>query len=105
MGEFEMKKRNLLIVTIAILFLVGCSSNGRNISKTESGVDVPIVDIKNEDDKTEIARVVFEEYLKLTYENYLNDENERINILKDYKIRDISILENSNCRHKKNRGR
>ncbi len=37
MGEFEMKKRNLLIVTIAILFLVGCSSNGRNISKTESG--------------------------------------------------------------------
>lgn len=91
-----MKKRNLLIVTIAILFLVGCSSNGRNISKTESGVDVPIVEIKNEDDKTEIARVVFEEYLKLTYENYLNDENERINILKDYKIRDISILENSN---------
>ena len=91
-----MKKRNLLIVIIAILFLVGCSSNGRNISKTESGIDVPIVEIKNEDDKTEIARVVFEEYLKLTYENYLNDENERINILKDYKIRDISILENSN---------
>ena len=47
-----MKKRNLLIVIIAILFLVGCSSNGRNISKTESGIDVPIVDIKNEDDKT-----------------------------------------------------
>lgn len=91
-----MKKRNLLIVIIAILFLVGCSSNGRNIIKTESGIDVPIVEIKNEDDKTEIARVVFEEYLKLTYENYLNDENERINILKDYKIRDISILENSN---------
>lgn len=91
-----MKKRNLLIVIIAILFLVGCSSNGRNISKTESGIDVPIVEIKNEDDKTEIARAVFEEYLKLTYENYLNDENERINILKDYKIKDISILENSN---------
>lgn len=91
-----MKKRSLLIIAIVILLLIGCSTNETNISKTASGFDVPIVEVKNEDDKIEIARVVFEEYLKLTYENYLNDENERINILKNYKINDINILENSN---------
>ena len=91
-----MKNRSLLIVAIVIFFLVGCSANEINTTKTESGIDVPIVEVKNEDDKIEIARVVFEEYLKLTYENYLNDRNEKINILKDYKINDITVLEKLN---------
>lgn len=85
-------KRSLLIVIMLVLFLSGCSPNKRNISKTESGFDVPIVEMKNDEDKIEISRVVFEEYLELTYENYLNDENEIVNILRDYKINDINIL-------------
>lgn len=91
-----MKNRSILIIAIAISFLVGCSANEINTTKTESGFDVPIVEVKNKDDKIEIARLVFEEYLKLTYENYLNDRNEKINILKDYKINDIAVLENLN---------
>lgn len=91
-----MKKKSLLIIAVVISFLIGCSVDKINTSKTESGIDVPIVEIKNEDDKVEIARTVFEEYLKSTYENYLNDRNEKINILKDYKINDITILEDLN---------
>ena len=84
-------RKSLLIVIIAICFISGCSINKGNTTKTESGLDVPIVEVKNE-----IARIVFEEYLKLTYENYLNDKNERVNILKEYKIKDINVLENVN---------
>ena len=86
-------RKSLLIVIIAICFISGCSMN---TTKTESGLEVPIVEVKNEEDKIEIARIVFEEYLKLTYENYLNDKNERVNILKEYKIKDINVLENVN---------
>ena len=89
-------RKSLLIVIIAICFISGCSINKGNTTKTESGFDVPIVEVKNEEDKIEIARIVFEEYLKLTYENYLNDKNERVNILKEYKIKDINVLENLN---------
>ena len=89
-------RKSLLIVIIAICFISGCSINKGNTTKTESGLDVPIVEVKNEEDKIEIARIVFEEYLKLTYENYLNDKNERVNILKEYKIKDINVLENVN---------
>ena len=89
-------RKSLLIVIIAICFISGCSINKGNTTKTESGFDVPIVEVKNEEDKIEIARIVFEEYLKLTYENYLNDKNERVNILKEYKIKDINVLENVN---------
>ncbi|MGL5693902.1 MAG: hypothetical protein ACRCXA_07485 [Peptostreptococcaceae bacterium] len=92
-----MVRRSLLIVIIAVCFISGCSINEGNITKTESGFDVPIVEVKNEDDKIEIARVVFEEYLKLTYENYLNDKDEKVDIIKDYKIEDISISENTNA--------
>ena len=46
-----MKNRSLLIVAIVIFFLVGCSANEINTTKTESGIDVPIVEVKNEDDK------------------------------------------------------
>ena len=74
-------RKSLLIVIIAICFISGCSINKGNTTKTESGLDVPIVEVKNEEDKIEIARIVFEEYLKLTYENYLNDKNERINLV------------------------
>ena len=74
-------RKSLLIVIIAICFISGCSINKGNTTKTESGLDVPIVEVKNEEDKIEIARIVFEEYLKLTYENYLNDKNERVNVL------------------------
>lgn len=86
-------RKSLLIVIIAVCFISGCSTNKENITKTESGFDVPIVEVKNEEDKIEIAKTVFEEYLKLTYENYLNDKNERVDILKDYKIEDISLLD------------
>ena len=89
-------RKSLLIVIIAICFISGCSINKGNTTKTESGFDVPIVEVKNEEDKIEIARIVFEEYLKLTYENYLNDKNERVNILKEYIIKDINVLENLN---------
>ena len=89
-------RKSLLIVIIAICFISGCSINKGNTTKTESGLDVPIVEVKNEEDKIEIAKIVFEEYLKLTYENYLNDKNERVNILKEYKIKDINVLENVN---------
>ena len=89
-------RKGLLFVIIAIYFISGCSINKGNTTKTESGLDVPIVEVKNEEDKIEIARIVFEEYLKLTYENYLNDKNERVNILKEYKIKDINVLENVN---------
>ena len=89
-------RKSLLIVIIAICFISGCSINKGNTTKTESGLDVPIVEVKNEEYKIEIARIVFEEYLKLTYENYLNDKNERVNILKEYKIKDINVLENVN---------
>ena len=89
-------RKSLLIVIIAICFISGCSINKGNTTKTESGLDVPIVEVKNEEDKIEIARIVFEEYLKITNENYLNDKNERVNILKEYKIKDINVLENVN---------
>ena len=74
-------RKSLLIVIIAICFISGCSINKGNTTKTESGLDVPIVEVKNEEDKIEIARIVFEEYLKLT---------------KEYKIKDINVLENVN---------
>ncbi len=84
---------SLLMVVILVFFLTGCSNNKINTVKTESGFDVPIVEVKNKDNKIEIARDVFEEYLKLTYENYINDKGEKVNILKDYKINNINILE------------
>lgn len=84
---------SLLMVVILVFFLTGCSNNKINTVKTESGFDVPIVEVKNKDNKIEIARAVFKEYLKLTYENYINDKGEKVNILKDYKINNINILE------------
>ena len=54
-------RKSLLIVIIAICFISGCSINKGNTTKTESGLDVPIVEVKNEEDKIEIARIVFEE--------------------------------------------
>ena len=91
-----MKKGSLLIIAITTLFVVGCSEDKINTTKTESGFNVPIVKVNNEDDKIEISRVLFEEYLKLSYENYLNDNNKKINILKDYKINEIKVLEDLN---------
>lgn len=84
---------SLLMVVILVFFLTGCSNNKINTVKTDSGFDVAIVEVKNKDNKIEIARAVFEEYLKLTYENYINDKGEKVNILKDYKINNINILE------------
>ena len=50
-------RKSLLIVIIAICFISGCSINKGNTTKTESGLDVPIVEVKNEEDKIEIAEV------------------------------------------------
>ncbi|WP_195237048.1 hypothetical protein [Romboutsia sp. 1001285H_161024_C4] len=36
--------------------------------------------------KTDIEELLFEKYLKDSYENYVNDEYETINILNDYNI-------------------
>ena len=52
-------RKSLLIVIIAICFISGCSINKGNTTKTESGFDVPIVEVKNEEHKIEIARIVF----------------------------------------------
>ena len=43
-------RKSLLIVIIAICFISGCSINKGNTTKTESGLDVPIVEVKNEED-------------------------------------------------------
>ena len=42
-------RKSLLIVIIAICFISGCSINKGNTTKTESGFDVPIVEVKNDE--------------------------------------------------------
>lgn len=45
------------------------------------------------DDKEEIGRLLFERYLKDTYENYINDDGEKINILNNYKFNKVKLYE------------
>ena len=91
-----MKKKYYIIVAVMLL-LVGCSSKKMDtyhmeIGKSDAGLDVPI--IKTSDtDKIAIGKMLFEEYLKITYENYKNEKGNYVNILKDYKINDIKLDE------------
>ena len=48
----------------------------------------------NSIDKVEIGKLLFEEYLRDTYENFENEEGDIVNILNDYEIIDAK-LENS----------
>mgnify|MGYP003369517903 FL=1 len=89
-------KKYLLMLMLPIFILVGCKDSDSD--QTELDYSFPIVEIKNEN-KIEISKIVFEEYLKSTYENYedyKSTENKKINILKDYKFNDIKIIKELN---------
>lgn len=78
-----------------MLLLAGCSNEKvdkyhMEIGKSESGFDVPIIET-SETDKVEIGKMLFEEYLKIEYENYTNQYGKHVNILKDYKINKINF--------------
>lgn len=88
-----MKKiTSILCLLILILsFFVGCNNNDKNIPLDDK-VNYAMIKT-NSTDKEEIGRLLFEEYLKNTYENYENDDGEIVNILRDYKLNKVNLYE------------
>ena len=88
-----MKKiTSILCLFILILsFFVGCNKDEKDISLDNKSNYATIT--TNSNDKEEIGRLLFEEYLKNTYENYENDDGEIVNILKDYKLNKVNLYE------------
>lgn len=76
--------KKYIIILCCIIFgsilIIGCSKNEQDVKN-----NYPIIKTSTAN-KTEIGELLFEKYLKDSYENYVNDEGETINILNDYNI-------------------
>lgn len=77
-----MKKYIIILCCIILgsVLIIGCSKNEQDVKN-----NYPIIKTSTAN-KTEIGELLFEKYLKDSYENYVNDEGETINILNDYNI-------------------
>ncbi|WP_195938167.1 hypothetical protein [Romboutsia sp. 1001713B170131_170501_G6] len=76
--------KKYIIILCCIIFgsvlIIGCSKNEQDAKN-----NYPIIKTSTAN-KTEIGELLFEKYLKDSYENYVNDEGKTINILNDYNI-------------------
>ena len=84
-----MKKK--IIIFTSIIFILGV---GAIFADKQINEDKLTYTKTNSIDKVEIGKLLFEEYLRDTYENFENDEGDTVNILNDYEIIDAK-LENS----------
>ena len=84
-----MKKK--IIIFTSIIFILGV---GAIFADKQINEDKLTYTKTNSIDKVEIGKLLFEEYLRDTYENFENDEGDIVNILNDYEIIDAK-LENS----------
>ena len=84
-----MKKK--IIIFTSIIFILGV---GAIFADKQINEDKLTYTKTNSIDKVEIGKLLFEEYLRDTYENFENEEGDIVNILNDYEIIDAK-LENS----------
>lgn len=84
-----MKKKIIIFTSIIFILGVGAIFVDKQINE-----DKLTYTKTNSIDKVEIGKLLFEEYLRDTYENFENDEGDIVNILNDYEIIDAK-LENS----------
>lgn len=84
-----MKKK--IIIFTSTIFILGV---GAIFADKQINEDKLTYTKTNSIDKVEIGKLLFEEYLRDTYENFENDEGDIVNILNDYEIIDAK-LENS----------
>ena len=84
-----MKKKIIIFTSIIFIFWVGAIFADKQINE-----DKLTYTKTNSIDKVEIGKLLFEEYLRDTYENFENEEGDIVNILNDYEIIDAK-LENS----------
>lgn len=81
-----MKKKIIIFISIIFILGIGAIFVDKQINKDKSSYTET-----NLTDKVEIGKLLFEDHLKNTFENFKNDEGKTVNILKDYKIIDAKL--------------